>query len=82
MTPAMTPAMPMRVKFFCDSVSPRSRLLTTKAKRKPVSAPTNNEGANVPPTPPAPLVADVANAFISVMAPMNSTRNQTLSRST
>ena len=32
--------------------------------------PTKREGANVPPTPPPPLVAEVANALRRMMARM------------
>ncbi len=34
-----------------------------KAKRNPTRAPTNSDGAKVLPTPPAPLVAEVAKAL-------------------
>ena len=53
-----------------------------KAKRNPTRAPTNSDGAKVPPTPPAPLVAEVAKALNIAIAPMNMAMNHTFSRST
>lgn len=42
----------------------------TLAKKKPANAPINNEGANVPPHPPPPFVAEVANTLVRRTIPM------------
>ena len=42
------------------------------AKKKPAKHPTYKLGAKVPPTPPPPLVALVANTFTSMMSPKKS----------
>ena len=65
MTPAMTPAIPRRVKFFSGTYTPICCMFHILAKRKPPNPPINNEGAKVPPHPPAPLVHDVANTLVS-----------------
>ena len=43
-----------------------------REKRNPVKAPTKSDGANVPPQPPPPFVAAVANVFVSMTSAMNS----------
>ena len=40
--------------------------------------PTYNDGANVPPTPPPPFVALVANTLVRIIRNRNKITNQTL----
>ena len=64
MTPDMTPAIPIRAKLVVDNETAKGlKWLTKKANRKPKMQPTYKLGANVPPTPPPPLVAAVANTL-------------------
>ena len=77
MTPAMTPAMPISEKFLSEMAVSKPRALEQRANTKPVMAPTKSDGAKVPPTPPPPLVAEVAKALLAMMATMNRMMNQT-----
>ena len=78
-TPDITPAMPISAKFLIDKSNPKS-LFNKKAKKNPDIHPTYNDGANVPPTPPPPFVADVANTFVRIIRPMKMKINDDLLR--
>ena len=65
MTPDITPAIPNRAKFFSGTYTPISLIFHNLEKRKPVKQPINSEGANVPPQPPPPFVAEVAKTFVN-----------------
>ena len=58
-TPDMTPAMPTSVNETTETSHWKS-MLQTSASVAPVNAPTNSDGAKVPPTPPAALVEAMA----------------------
>ena len=45
-------------------------MFQSRAKKNPPKAPMNNEGAKVPPQPPLPLVAEVANTLVKSTNPM------------
>ena len=57
-TPDISPAIPTSAKLANGSWHPAA--LRSIATTYPLNAPTNNEGANIPPTPPPPLVATLA----------------------
>ena len=46
-----------------------------RAKKKPAKPPMKSDGAKVPPQPPEPLVAEVANTLVKVTSPIYSTSN-------
>ena len=71
-TPAITPAIPSNVKFFSGIYVPIWYIFQRREKRNPLNAPTNNDGANVPPQPPPPLVAAVAKVFVKMTKAMKS----------
>ena len=75
MTPAMTPAIPRSVKFFSGTTTPKELMFHTLAKKNPMNPPMKREGANVPPQPPLPFVADVANTLVRITMPTYNTRN-------
>ena len=45
-----------------------NRMLQTRARDAPVKAPTNSDGAKVPPTPPAALVEAMAMTLKNIVA--------------
>ena len=46
-------------------------MFQSREKRKPVKAPTKSDGANVPPQPPPPFVAAVANVLVNMTSAIN-----------
>ena len=64
--PAITPPIPTRAKFVMLRL-PSPSVLINVAKNIPEKAPMNKAGANVPPTPPAAKVKDVATAFNNII---------------
>ena len=54
--------MPTSAKDMSGRFIPRN-VLPVYATMTPIYAPTNSDGANVPPTPPAALVAAMATTF-------------------
>ena len=46
-------------------------MLNTSAVSAPMNEPTNSDGAKVPPTPPAELVAAIATTLNSIVATTN-----------
>ena len=78
-TPDMTPAMPTSVNETIDTSHPNS-VLHTSASEAPVKAPTNSDGANVPPTPPAALVVDMAMTLKNIVAMTKRMITQSMSR--
>ena len=79
MTPDMTPAMPTSVNETIDTSHPNS-VLQTSASEAPVKAPTNSDGANVPPTPPAALVEAMAMTLKNIVAMTKRMTTQSISR--
>ncbi len=79
MTPAMTPAIPTSVNDTSDTCQSNSALHVS-ARAAPVKAPTNSDGANVPPTPPAALVADMAMTLKNMIATTNRIATQSMLR--
>ena len=59
MTPAITPAIPARVKLLSGRFK-MCKPFNILVMIKPVIPPTKREGAKTPPTPPAPLVKETA----------------------
>ena len=64
--PAITPPIPTRAKFVMFRC-PNPNVFINVAKNIPENAPINRAGANVPPTPPAAKVNDVATAFNNII---------------
>ena len=61
--PDMTPAIPIKAKFFSGKSGVKPNLFERLEKIKPRMQPKNKLGANTPPQPPPPLVALVANTL-------------------
>ncbi len=75
----MTPAMPTSVNETTDT-SQSNSVLHTSASEAPVNAPTNSDGANVPPTPPAALVDAMAMTLKNIVAMTKRMTTQSMSR--
>ena len=76
-TPDMTPAMPTSVNDTMGT-SQWNSALQTSASVAPVNPPTNNDGANVPPTPPDAVVAAIATVLKSIVATMKRMTTQSM----
>ena len=63
----MTPAIPTSVNETIDT-SQWNSALHASARVAPVKAPTNSDGANVPPMPPAALVDAMAITLKNMVA--------------
>ena len=75
----MTPAMPTSVNETIDT-SQSKKALHSRAIDAPVNAPTNSDGANVPPTPPAALVEAMAMTLKNIVAMTKRMTTQSISR--
>ncbi len=71
--------MPTSVNDTSDTCQSKSALHVS-ASAAPVKAPTKSDGANVPPTPPAALVADMAMTLKNIVATTNRIATQSMSR--
>ena len=78
-TPDITPAMPTRVNETTETSQWKS-MLQRSASVAPVKAPTNSDGAKVPPTPPAALVEAMAMTLKNIVAMMKRITTQSMSR--
>ena len=59
--------------------SQSKKALHSRAIDAPVNAPTNSDGANVPPTPPAALVEAMAMTLKNIVAMTKSMTTQSMS---
>ena len=64
-TPDIRPAIPTSAKFDSGTIKPH--IFMIRAVTNPTMAPMKSEGAKIPPTPPAPLVATEATIFSKMM---------------
>lgn len=71
--------MPTSVNETTDTSQWKS-MLHTSARVAPVKAPTNSDGANVPPTPPAALVEAMAMTLKNIVAMMKRMTTQSIPR--
>ena len=68
-TPAIIPLIPNKTKI--DSGTRMLKYENIYEKNRPMVAPINNDGAKIPPTPPAPNVSEAAMTFIKITAANN-----------
>jgi len=78
-TPDITPAMPTSVNETTET-SQSKNALHSRAIEAPVNAPTNSDGAKVPPTPPAALVEAMAMTLKNIVAMTKRMTTQSISR--
>ncbi len=64
-TPAINPAMPIKVKLLSETLPPKTLIIFASAF--PKALPINNVGIKIPPTPPAEKVIVIAIALKKAM---------------
>ncbi len=74
-TPDITPDIPTSVNDTIERFHPKSRLQLI-ANVAPINAPMKSDGANVPPIPPAAVVADIAITLKNIIATRKSINAQ------
>ena len=78
-TPAINPAIPIKVKLVSDTLNPKPKLLIILATTLPNALPITMVGIKIPPAPPAANVVVIAMALNTVIPINNPMTTQILS---